>query len=276
MLENKISAMMLASIAITITMVLAVTAWTAAENNRTAAEDSLRMVSGGLQARVERVASLNWDYAAWAAAFENTRAQNVEWLSENMGIGANGTEFHILQLVRPEDWSTLTWTADTNEAGTAPLDTPAVPIDAVQKFIPALQSFERDVQDTQTAYFEIDGTINILTVSRVQPWGKTTDIPPENFPLLVFTLRMDDAFLADLAETYLLEDVVLSSADLPGHIAIPLKGPDGTVLTNFQWLPPCPQECPQARRERGGSRSRRTARHVERLAQPPCVQRISR
>ena len=106
-LEKKISLMMLVSMAITVTMVFSVTAWTAAQNNRTAADDSLKMVAGGLDARIDRVASLNYDYSAWAAAFDNTRAQNTDWLTENMGTGANGNEFHALQLITLEDWSVL-------------------------------------------------------------------------------------------------------------------------------------------------------------------------
>ena len=60
------------------------------------------------------------------------------------------------------------------------------------------------------------------------------------FPLLVFTFRMDEAFLADIAETFLLESIELSNEPLAGHVALPLEAPDGSVLTQLQWIPPHP------------------------------------
>lgn len=60
MIVKKISWMMFASILLTIAMVLTITFWTAAQNNRSAAADSVKMVSGGLKGRTERIASLNY------------------------------------------------------------------------------------------------------------------------------------------------------------------------------------------------------------------------
>lgn len=231
---------MVASILLTVVMVLAITFWTATQNNRSAAADSVRMVSGGLKSRIERLASLNYDYAAWDAAFQNALARDMEWLYENMGIAANGNEFHLLQIVFPDDWSSLTWTVASNEEGPAPLAKPVVPIEIVQDLAPALRAFGRDVQDTQTTFVEIDGIPHSVVLSRIQPWGKPSDIPMESFPILVFGLSLDDAFLSDLASTFLIESIRLGESQMEGHLAIALEDPAGGIVTRLNWVPPRP------------------------------------
>ncbi|MEM8837297.1 MAG: EAL domain-containing protein, partial [Pseudomonadota bacterium] len=240
MIVRKLSVMMLTSMVMAVTMVVAVTLWTAGQNNRTAAEDSQKMVAGGLEGRMDRLASLNSDYASWAAAFNAARARDVQWLTENMGAGANGKEFHVLQIVLPDDWSSLTWTETAIEAGTAPLNKAVVPVEVVRSFLPKLNMYERDVKDTQTAYLELDGETHAIAVSRIQPWGQATDVPVEEFPLMVFALRVNDAFLSRIADKFLIDDIYVKQDDEGSGARLPLMGPDGTVVSHLHWIPPRP------------------------------------
>jgi diguanylate cyclase (GGDEF)-like protein len=240
MIVRNISIMMMASMAMAVSMVIAVTGWTAYQNNLSAAADSAKMVKGGVEARIERLASLNLDYAAWNAAYENARDGNVEWLTENMGIAAAGGEFNVLEIVSPTDWSGLTWTADTIEEGTPPSGEPFVPIEMLRALHPTLQLFGRDTRDTQTTFAKIDGALYAIAVSRIQPWGRTAEIPASEFPLCVFALRLDRDFLSEVQDIYLIEDIALLDEHPEAGNFIPLESIDGSVVSYLSWSPPRP------------------------------------
>lgn len=210
MLVKRIVIMMLSAMVMAVVMVVSITIWTANKNNLRAAEDSLRMVGAGFDGIREQVSTLNYDYAAWNAALNGAMARDVDWLSENMGSGATGAGFDLLEIFWPQDWSSLTWTSDIVEEGAEPSPTPVLPLEAAQRVQAVLAQIDLEMRDTQDFALEVDGTIRLFSVSKIQMWQERAPFPAQDLPILVMSQSLTPDVLGALAETFLVDDLTVS------------------------------------------------------------------
>lgn len=233
--------MMSSATLMTVAMVLVITGWTAHKNNQRAAEDSTLMVQGGLEALFANIESLNYDYSAWNAALEAALERDVNWLAENMGAGANGIQFHFLEIFWPTDWSSLTWNAQVNENETAPLTKPIVPLEIAQQIYERMLSIELGEQDTQSFAIDAGGDFYIVAATRVQPWNEALPVPVEQLPINFMAYQLTNRSLADMASTFLIDDLILTTElPTPGQPHIQLTDLADHHIAHLEWTPPRP------------------------------------
>lgn len=240
MLVKKIMWMMLSAMTMSVVMVVSITAWTAQKNNQTAADDSLLMVRGGFEAVVERFALLNSDYSFWTAAMDAALRRDVEWLHENMGSGADSDNFETLEIFFPQDWTSFSWDHAAAQSGRGRINTPIVPVEIAQRTHAAF--LELDIEQQSTTFIhEMDGEHHIIAVTRLQPWAAAAPLPASELPLNVMSYRLNEETLAELASTFLINDLVIAPGPVvPEWPSVPLISLDGDQIAHLEWTPPRP------------------------------------
>src|SRR5690242_7973377 len=90
-LTGRITLNLVAGIIVTVLTVMSTIAWMAYKHNEQAAEGTVTMVTGGLQATGKRLAQLANDYGWWEEAYDAYVRKDEEWIEANVGTGITDT-----------------------------------------------------------------------------------------------------------------------------------------------------------------------------------------
>ncbi|NNE88102.1 MAG: EAL domain-containing protein [Silicimonas sp.] len=237
MLARIIVLMMAGVVVMTLVMVMATVLWTAEKNNESAASDSSLMIGGGYEALEEALIAINWDYSSWTAALDNTNERNIDWLTENMGAGANGDSFGLIQITLPEDWSSLVWTKESLE--TVSYDA-VIPENIVREVHSILVSKPVGKSVNLAFAVNLDGRIYLVAAHLLQPWGEAPSVPINTLPINLMARELSDEVLSGLGSSFLVDDLSIVT-DVPDSMAsLPIQDISGDTLIYLAWTPPRP------------------------------------
>ena len=100
-----------------------------------------------------------------------------------------------------------------------------------------------------SAIANVDGTLNVLTASLVQPdFG--TALPGETGAIVITGAEIDSLFLKTISDRFLLQDLTLRLNELPTHSAkasSPLLSSTGQFLGQLEWTPDTPGDALRAK-----------------------------
>ena len=214
---------------------LAGTWWMARQQDAGAQSASRRMVSGGLDAFVDRSKAMLLDYAIWTDAYDRIVAGDVDWMSSNIGASAAIGTFDAVVVLRPEG-EPLGWGAGGGPLAELPLDRAAIATATRQ-----LGTLAIDGGTAESAYVRSGGELWFLAIGRVLPQeGVPAGAGDADLPRMVIGFRVDAELLSGIGRRFVIEDLAVGPTPVQGRDSLALEGTDGQPLAYVTWTPPMP------------------------------------
>lgn len=216
-------------------MVLFPVFWLSQEFDESARKSSHLMIESGLNAIVASNEVVTHHYAYWTEAFNAVRANNVNWLDENMGSGVVGT-MNVAVIAGGPLSETLGW-ADEVSAHFGDVEFAAFR-DA--GFDLAARAEHNPTKGAISTFVKVDSTLWTVAIDWIAPHDRALEAD-ESMALLVSAMRIDDATLGDLGEMFLIDGLTLvdASATIGGLESIAIANTAGT-LGHLVWPAPRP------------------------------------
>lgn len=235
--RTRIRTLHIIGILITVLTVSAALFWMSNRHNEQAAFDSQRMVTGGVLALQEQTHVLARDYSWWQSAYDGILAGDDDWVFDNMGYGiTDGTNAADIMVIvnsslRPlYGWQIEIW------------DAPATSI-LDEATIGQLASLLADVPvepvGARSGFFNLDGQVAILAVSRVLP-EDVEGFDAAHAPLLIMGMILTPEIIGGIGESFLVENLTIDLHHQNGRTMLPLLGLDGRTVAYLHWTPPTP------------------------------------
>lgn len=235
--SRRISIGLLASVALMSITVAAVLLWMAMRQNEVAAENTVRMVAGGIASRMDNLATITLDNALWDAAHDAVNAGDTEWLYDNIGLSTEDGTLDLVLLVQADDAARFSWNSETGEEPTTGLIEPSA-LDGTFGLLDALPVGSRQ---TVTTFARSHGDLWILSAARVVPWEALADGTLDSeVPRQIFGRRIDDDMLSEIGEQFLVDDLSLSPEPLENKGSLEIPGADGAPIAFAVWTQPRP------------------------------------
>ena len=221
-----------------ISVLIFVAFWMSNVTNDVARENSSRLVSGLLQAKLEALSVNVEDYGYWEDAYEMVKARDAEALVSNVGVGAiDNPTFDFLYILSPSGHPLYGY-----EDGGEGSDLSVVDERAIAPFLADLKSRPVLPYPTVNAYARVNGRVAMVSAGRILPYDEARQIESE-LPILVGGYYLEGGVLPALADQLLLEDI--SIAPVLAEVKPELNAQDiisktGKRLGVMTWLPPRP------------------------------------
>jgi signal transduction histidine kinase len=210
--------------------------WMAREHTRVERAAVERMVQGGLAGLRSSAETTVRDYAHWTAAYDAVVADDMTWLTDNIGSGAfdSGTTDMML-IVAPDRVRNFGWVSDGSSVAQDGL-LPATVLDAMLALI---DQAPPGAQSSASTFARVDDVEWLLTVARItNSEGLPDGVEAKATPVLIAGTRIDGAPLSSISERYLISDLTLTSAPPPGMSALPLLPTTNEKAGFVAWTPP--------------------------------------
>ncbi len=176
------------------------------------------------------------DYSMWDEGLANTAARNIDWIYPNMASTVETGAFQSFSVIY-DNGDVLSWLDETaDEIRPAYLSTQDIEVLRAAKAKVA-------TNESSSLYRQVGGEIWVLSTLHSQPYRPgEAPIDVSGNPLLVFGQRVDEAFLTEVENTFLIDGVELQydTANLPADRSIPLPGADGAAVVAVTWPLPAP------------------------------------
>ena len=235
-LTNRITALLIGAILITIVAVSSVIVWMSAEHNRISAEDSIVRIDGGLRSLETSLKLLAIDYSWWQEAYDNINARNDEWVYSNMGISvvdsatAEVATVDLVYILSPAGAPIYGWVKDGGNASATDVLEPGVIADLREQ----LAQQPSDAPAAVIQFASVNDHLFLLSATRVMP-TVFDEIDPATLPTSVMGYRLDTARISDLGKSFLTDDLMLSETIPPKFQSIALRSAKGETLGHLVW-----------------------------------------
>jgi len=203
-----------------VTGVMAV--WISHEHNTLSETGTKRMISGGISALEEKLETITLDYSLWTDAYEAIRAGDAPWIWSNIGSAAAETgTTDLMIIVEPGEAVQYGWVGGMEAEPSADL----LPADAIAAMLRLLGDVPVESRQATSRFARIDGQTWLLAVARVMPYeGMPAGITDADLPRHLFGLKIDNAMMAELGAQFLVDDLTIAEAPVPGMSILPLGG----------------------------------------------------
>ena len=239
-ISGRITLNLIAGIVITVVTVVLAVAWMASRQDHQAEESTRTMVDGGVAAMKRRAEALANDYGWWDDAYLAVSSGDADWLDTNVGSSVTETMVaDLFAIVSPEGEIAYAWTLDEEDDPGAIL-TPDV-IEALRELTVgmAVESLA-----ARGAFLRVGDEPMVIAVSRITPFLSDPGIDPALLPLFVAGLRLSEERLAELGQSFLIEDLHFEAGQVrPGARAkstLPVLDIFGEMIGQYVWTPPTP------------------------------------
>lgn len=222
-----------------IALVISSMIWISTRHNDLAQDSAERMVRSTLSAFQQKMETLVRDYSIWDEVLVAIEARDTDWLYGNVGIATDIGTLDGLFLRDPGSGWSVGWIAGSPADGSR--DT--LPDELFARMDALLAGTDPTEHPTRTAFAEWSGEIWSFAITRVVPIGEFMPAAAGNkYPRQIHGMRLDDAQLAALGSTILMDDLHVSTEVETGRDGIPLIGTEGTPIGYVTWTPPTPGE----------------------------------
>lgn len=213
------------------------TLWMAAQQDAAARATSRRMVEGGLESFSERAQAMLLDYAVWTNAYTRIREGNVAWMHANMGVSVDISTFDLVVILPTGGGYPVGWETGSGAEPRADLLDSA----ALAEISSMLDAVPIDAGVAPVSYVRSNGTLWFIAVARVTPQeGLPPGATDGDLPRLVIGYRVPTAAFSDVRRRFLIEDLNINDAPIPGGQSLALEGPDGAPSAWVTWTAPTP------------------------------------
>ena len=235
-LTTRITSLLVGAILITIVTVLGALFWMANEHNKKAAADSQTMIAGGVAALREQLETVNKDYSWWQDAYDNIRAENLEWIYSNMATGVTEADTADIMVIVQSDFSIrFAW---QNGMGEEP-DPTILDRAVVDTMVGLLADVPTNTVEARGGLFDLGDKIVMLVAVRVAP-DDLENLNAADLPVNIMGYFLTPERVAAIGEVFLINDLTLSKTHHEGKQFLPLKGLDGQHLAHIHWTPQQP------------------------------------
>lgn len=210
--------------------------WMAREHTQVERAAVERMVQGGLAGLRSSAETTVRDYAHWTAAYEAIAADDMTWLTDNVGSGAfdSGTSDMML-IIAPDRVRNFGWISGGGSVAQEGLLPPTV----LGAMLTLIEQTPTGVLSSASTFARVDGAEWLLTVARItNSEGLPDGVEANATPVLIVGTRIDGAPLSSISERYLIADLTLTSAPPPGMSALPLLPTINENAGFIAWTPP--------------------------------------
>ncbi len=237
--SRRISFGLITGVAMLAITVAAVVLWMAVRQNEVAAENTFRMVKGGIAERLDRLATTTLDYSLRDLAYDAILTDDEEWMYDNIGTVATGDgPMDMVVLIKPGDTGRFGWDKESDEAGRS---SDMVDEAAIQSVLGLLDAQPPDGRAAVSTIARSGGEIWMLSAARVTPWdGVPEGAGDADLPRQVQGLLVGPELLGFIGDTYLIERLGLSDAPGDGMETLALSGHDGATVGYLVWTRPLP------------------------------------
>ena len=234
-ITNRITLNLVAGIVITVITVLVAIFWMASRQDEQAARSTDTMVVGGVSAIARRTESLASDYGWWDDAYTAYVNRDTQWFATNYGESVEETEVaDLFAIISTDGTIDYHWVLG-DEATIDEILTPDV--------IAQIREMSSGLRDESLAaergLISVGATPMMIAVSRITPFLSNPDVDPSTLPLLVVGLALDEDRLAQLGQTFLIDDLHFEpgseASDFPPALDI-----CGDTIGHYVWTPPRP------------------------------------
>jgi signal transduction histidine kinase len=235
-LSYQVTTYLLTAVFLTVVSLLGCLAWISHDLNLLAAQSSHTMVGGGFKALREKLGSTAVDYAWWEEAYNHVRAEDDDWVYNNMGLGIVETQIaDVMLIVQPDGAIRYGWRIGQDEAP----DASVLPQDVVDAMVARLAEVPLDPVTAEIVNMSIGGNIQALAAARVTP-SDTAALKASDLPILIMGYDLTPERIEAIGETFLIEDLAITTAPIPDAESIAIEGPGGETVAYLSWTPQRP------------------------------------
>ena len=237
-LSRRIAAALLASFLLLAATVGVAMMLMASSENHQVAEKTRALVRTAVEGYEKSLRQFAVDYFNWTSVLDATERRDVEWLYDNIGVAADLTDYDqdVIVIATPEGDPLYGWTADGGTASRQDV----VPAAVLSDLFEALAGIDPGSKGVAIAYAEIDGTVWMLGATRMAPNEGPAGMDDAVMYRGVIAYRIDDAAIAPIAETILVDGLALAAERPQGVEAYALSGFEGDAVAWLTWSRPAP------------------------------------
>lgn len=236
-LTRRITVLLFGAVAATIFTISAVLVWMAGEFNQKSQNDSQVMIQGGLEAIDNTLRLVTVDYSWWQDAYDNIKEDNADWVRSNIGSGVVDSSALDLAVVAPPSGpAKYGWIKGQEVEGP---QTDLLTPEQILRMRKLIDNTPTDKVVALTQFDMVGNQLVLLAAAHItsdDPSGLEFDTLATN----IFGFIFDEERIAKLGETFLTDDLKLSTVIEPDKESIALRGPEGDVLGYLVWTAPAP------------------------------------
>ncbi|MEC5323110.1 putative bifunctional diguanylate cyclase/phosphodiesterase [Aurantimonas sp. A3-2-R12] len=232
-LTRKITHVLIGTMIVAASIVVAAIVWMSVEHDRQAAASSRTMVEGGVAGIGETLDTIAIDYAWWQDAWDNVRAMNDDWVQSNMGAGVTeSSTMDLLLIVQPDKTIRYGW--DTNSGDTP--DPTVLPRDVIEQMVEKIDLIPIDDVTPVNMTTRVGDSVYVLSAARISP-EELSGIATSAFPIGIFGFVLSDERIAELGRKFLIADLTLAPYRTSQKATNVLRADNGTPLAQLEWTP---------------------------------------
>ncbi len=234
-LTRQITACLLIGCVITFLTVGAMTVWMARQYDAQAAAAAQIMVAGSASSAHYRLKVTTDDYSWWDDAYQAYARGDRDWLNTNVGTGISETVVgDVMVIVSPDGKIVHGWTAQDNETPEQTISEATIEL-ARQ----ALKGAPLGPTSAKTMLARGPAGVLMIGASRLTP-KDLAGIDPSRLPLVMIARYQNPERITRIGESFLLDDLAVSGAPVPGKDFRPLLDPAKQTIGYLVWTPPRP------------------------------------
>ncbi|MCP3054876.1 putative bifunctional diguanylate cyclase/phosphodiesterase [Aurantimonas marianensis] len=232
-LTRKITHVLIGTMIVAASIVVAAIVWMSLEHDRQAAASSRTMVEWGVAGIGETLDTIALDYAWWQDAWDNVRARNDEWVLSNMGAGVteSGT-IDLLLIVQPDRTIRYGWNGNSGDTP----DPTVLSRDVVRQMVQKVDLIPTDNVKPARMTARVGDLVYVLSAARISP-EDLGGIERDAFPLAIFGFVLNNERIAELGRKFLIEDLTLAPYRASQKATNVLRTDDGRPLAQLEWTP---------------------------------------
>lgn len=238
-LPAGIAAVMIATITVFVLTVGLSNSWLGHVLDDQARDQSVAQIRNARDNLLAQVRLTAIDYAKWGTAVDAIEAEDLDWIYENIGAGANaGQVFHLAVIWGGRYAEDTGWADDGIEQGRPDLLDPTI-----------LGLAERRLVDLPLGTFEATefftwrrGALYAVSAARLEVADEGRDLQPrdEEIERLLMGRRISNEVIADIADSFLVSGLGLEREAPMDRPSVPLMGGDGQPVAFLAWDMPQP------------------------------------
>ena len=205
--------------------------------NRNAAETDRRLITAGLQSAARQTEAWAADYGWWQEALVLFEAGTVNVLSSAMASPFDDHDGFDLVVLSEAGGRSFGWHRDS---GRKVRQRPLAP-EILRALRLGLQESTADGRFITSHFAEREGILYLLSVTTLGEINDRAVVDPMSAPIIVIGTRIDKAFIDQIEQNFLIENIRLVEEDrqpIPG--AVPLADQAGQVIGELVWTPSTP------------------------------------
>ncbi len=232
-LTRKITQVLIGTMIVAASIVVAAIIWMSVEHDRQAAASSKTMVEGGVAGIGETLDTIAIDYAWWQDAWDNVRALNDDWVLSNMGSGVTeSSTMDLLLIVQPDKTIRYGW--NTNSGDTP--DPTVLSRDVIEQMLEKIDLIPIDDVTPVHMTARVGDSVYVLAAARISP-EELSGIEKSEFPIGIFGFVLSDERIAELGQKFLIADLTLAPFGASQKATNVLRADDGGPLAQLEWTP---------------------------------------